>query len=447
MDLSRLFATAGEVIQGGRLWELLAALMRESGGGSSVRWGNVYVVDNELGNNDTARPNDLQLKYETPQAAVDAAAAALLDGATLASILYLPGTFDLGAGQIVWPNVGGIHFIALDPVNTVITNDGTQPLIIGAPTVDGFTGSVSNMRLVTSQTGYAIVLNRTGATDVLATSFTFENVGFTGARALSKFTSLLDRGSYVVDPSKAAQTILANVDLIRIDRAALAPGEISVEHAGESIVAILDTVALALRVGSVTPTAARVYVVGACRLNTTELSLTDGFEVEATGTLGDIEMTLAEEGGQYIAISGSAWSSLAITGNGVGDPFAVRAVGCSAREANAVVAVHNNIKLDLRGCSSPLGITGTGGATVDRDSFGSHAYAAGAGAASGTHTFAPPLPPEVIVTDYEVVVETDFEVSWWITGKSDTGYTVNWGASSAGGTVYTTCIRRDSAAG
>ncbi len=421
----------------------------------SVLWGNVYVVDNDLGDDDTAQPNSLSLTYQTPQAAIDAAEAILLLGVqTLATILFLPGTFNLAAApkQIVWPNVAGIHFVGIDPVNTVIMNDGSQPLIIGAPVVDGFTGSISNLRLVTAESGFALALNRTGAAGVLPTSFAFYNVGFTGLRRLIHFSSVTDTETYLADPAKVSIAVMLDVADVSFKDSDVLPGGIRVEHEGTGRISLVGTATGTLGVGITTASAATVTIDPACKFGATTIHLGGGaYSLRAEGSLGTVALELADEAGQVIDIGGSSLTSLDVTGDGAAGTFDVLALGCLFTGTPSVVAAHSNVVLDVRGAAGVLSISGTGGATVDRDTFGSHAFGipVDGSAGIGNHTFAPPLPSTVDERDYEVVVESNVEVSTWITAKSATGYTLNYGASAAGAdhVIYTMCLRRDSAAG
>jgi hypothetical protein len=341
------------------------------GGGGTAGLSTCLFVDPAAPGPGTRSIASLELPNRFPGtlAGIQAALNAALPGD---AVVLSPGTYDLGSGQIVWPNVIGVNFFALDGTTT-LKNDGSTPLIAGTPTVDGFTGSISNMRIAGAAKSDVLVLDRTGALGIQPTGFMFTDVGFTGDARLSLFGDVTHTQSYIVnaDSGEASQQYFVNVDFVRLRDADFGPSDLNVDHTGPCQVTSTGSTGGILQVGESANILADVFVDRASSFVSFGVNLRDASSVSAHGNLGIVVAVLTDFSGTF-DMGGSQWSLLSATGTPFASRFQISARGCSASNggADVLIAVDGNVDLDIKGlagfiCAENMSCT-TGG-TIDRD--------------------------------------------------------------------------------
>lgn len=88
-------------------------------------WANILFVDGTDGNDDSAKRGSITFKYQTIQAALDAALAS--------DVVWVgPGTY---TEDITWPNVNNVTLQGVGPQSTFITNATAVNTVTVAPTV------------------------------------------------------------------------------------------------------------------------------------------------------------------------------------------------------------------------------------------------------------------------------------------------------------------------
>ncbi len=344
-----------------------------SPGGAGPLWGNMFFVDNELGDDASAVPNSLTRTYQTPHNAVVAARASLLDDAALATVLFLPGTFDMGEGGITWPNVGGLYLDSLDRANTILTNDGTTPVITGVNFADGFTGGISNLTIRGT-----VLLDRTGAGSDDG-GFVIENVGLSSQIDLYSFNDLKINGLTNTDGDPTnPYVLLHNCRNVLFDGVTIGTCRVTRDDGGICNIglrrsAFTSSFTIGIDIATVFVEARLTMDRASTIAQFSGKFGGDTFSVSASGNLGDCAIGMRGAAGQTVDISGSAWKSLGVSGDGAAGTFNVLAIGCSTMGAPTVVTADDNVVLDVRGCSSPMDLVATGGAKIDRDMWSASA--------------------------------------------------------------------------
>jgi len=139
-------------------YKLLQAIESELG---VAGLSNTLFVDAVDGDNDTAQRGSLVFKYQTIQAALDAA----LDGDT---IFVSPGIF---SEDLVWPDTQNITLKGTGKVSTSISNATAGPTLTIAPTIALGLGSLND--LAVSNTGANPAISIDGSADPAMFAGTF----------------------------------------------------------------------------------------------------------------------------------------------------------------------------------------------------------------------------------------------------------------------------------
>ncbi len=164
MDLSRLFATTGEVAQGGALWNLLVDLLKNTGGGAGpAGLSHVLFVDQSATGPGARGSLELSGRFPTIQVALDAMQPGDI-------VLLNPDTYSLGSSGLDWPALAGSFnvgtLMGLATATTQIVNDGTRPILTIAQ--DNAVAILRNLTLVPGGSSPAIrAIGQGGISDLV----------------------------------------------------------------------------------------------------------------------------------------------------------------------------------------------------------------------------------------------------------------------------------------
>ncbi len=360
-------------------WECKRAA---AGGGGDVLWGNMFFVDPVLGNNATAKPGSLKFTYKDLQPALDAAAAAIVPGAPVATVVPLPGRH-VTPVSLVWPNKSGVHVLGLDDINTEITVTAGVPLFVSPLAgidVASFVGSITGVRMVDLNKG-AISLECTGAA-IGDGQFTLENVGLSSSAVFVGFGFVEGRDTYDLLASSGGYSfedcLTARLFFVRHNSCGFNSNPMQPTN-----LALIQSRFAEATVGGAGGAGSQVNVIIDVASEIETFGFTPAgpnFGLHAQGNLGLVGMQLpAFQAGQVIDIDGSMWRHLYVLQQGaaVGPTCPVSARGCQriGNEANVInaAAPTGSISIDVRGLAGVLldtEIAIGNNCTCDRDWFG-----------------------------------------------------------------------------
>ncbi len=448
--LSRLRSISVGLPQWTRLYRFLHDLVVEVGNGGDVLWGNTFVVDAVLGDNATAVPGSLKYTYGTIQAAVDAAKALLLLGATfVATVLPLPGAHVLQAA-VVLPNVSGLSIMGLSRETTFIIAPGN--VFTGAYTHAGSFVEFANIGAFGGGKSFSLVCTG-GALGSSQCQMTSVECASPTPDELTGFSAVL-LSQFLGGAEDLVFGTCGSVGLVDVFVAAVTL------HSCNGLTIVGGKLEQVTYDGAATSLREIRFDRGTTLSDGLTVDIdSSNFRIHTNGAwLADVSLTLTNANSnssqQVVDLGGSYVGNLTIVASNDDEEnenrFAVSARGCQSGYSPFVVSIDSAIvDLDLRGFAGVLldsFITATGASTVDRDKFGAHTFTIPEGEAPGIGAILiePPLPSAVTADGFQVVVESDYEVSTWVTGKSAAGYSLNYGGG-AGGTIRTQCIRTSNA--
>jgi hypothetical protein len=128
---------------------------------------NTLFVDQVQGDDDTAQRGSLAFKYETIQAALDAA----LEGDV---IWVSPGNY---TEDLNWPDTDGLTLRGCGTLSTVVTANTTDLTVLTiAPTVHLTLATIRDMAIVGNGTGYSVEVDGSADADMFDGQFVIERV-------------------------------------------------------------------------------------------------------------------------------------------------------------------------------------------------------------------------------------------------------------------------------
>ena len=350
------------------------------GGGGTAGLSTCLFVDPAAPGPGTRSIASLELPNRFPGtlAGIQAALNAALPGD---AVVLSPGTYDFGSGGLVWPDPAGkgpVSLLGLDAKATILTNDGTVPVILfDQPTVDAVLEELSFLTFDAPVTPGTPILSIVGRVDGGAVHITrceifpFKTAivasNTVPASAVNVVSSLCTfRGDMIFGDCASVEFHYCEAGKggVDIQTPAAVPTQLILRYSSVGALAVGSALAPAVATISQdkhsTIDGSNIWFLAASSL------------IDCRGLFdGDLSLSLPDAVGGWRFNSATFLAGFTAVGTGPARAY-VEATGCTWRTGNTITA-NDFVDLDIRGASYPgtglFASPGMDGGTIDRDSY------------------------------------------------------------------------------